>query len=148
MKVLVQRVTEAKVEVDKKIIGSINTGYLLLVSFTQNDTKEIVDKMIKKVLNLRIMDDENSVMNLAIDSSKDKILSISQFTLYADTSKGNRPSYLKALKGEESSLLYEYFNKEMKKYIEVETGKFGADMKVSLTNDGPCTIMLELQWKK
>ena len=144
MKVLVQRVTEAKVEVDKKIIGSINTGYLLLVSFTQNDTKEIVDKMIKKVLNLRIMDDENSVMNLAIDSSKDKILSISQFTLYADTSKGNRPSYLKALKGEESSLLYEYFNKEMKKYIEVETGKFGANMKVSLTNDGPCTIMLEL----
>lgn len=144
MKVLVQRVTEAKVEVDKKIIGSINTGYLLLVSFTQNDTKEIVDKMIKKVLNLRIMDDENSVMNLAIDSSKDKILSISQFTLYADTSKGNRPSYLKSLKGEESSLLYEYFNKEMKKYIEVETGKFGADMKVSLTNDGPCTIMLEL----
>jgi D-tyrosyl-tRNA(Tyr) deacylase len=144
LKVLVQRVTEAKVEVDKKIIGSINTGYLLLVSFTQNDTKEIVDKMIKKVLNLRIMDDENSVMNLAIDSSKDKILSISQFTLYADTSKGNRPSYLKALKGEESSLLYEYFNQEMKKYIEVETGKFGADMKVSLTNDGPCTIMLEL----
>ena len=144
MKVLVQRVTEAKVEVDKKIIGSINTGYLLLVSFTLNDTKEIGDKMIKKVLNLRIMDDENSVMNLAIDSSKDKILSISQFTLYADTSKGNRPSYLKALKGEESSLLYEYFNKEMKKYIEVETGKFGADMKVSLTNDGPCTIMLEL----
>ena len=144
MKVLVQRVTEAKVEVDKKIIGSINTGYLLLVSFTQNDTKEIVDKMIKKVLNLRIMDDENSVMNLAIDSSKDKILSISQFTVYADTSKGNRPSYLKSLKGEESSLLYEYFNKEMKKYIEVETGKFGADMKVSLTNDGPCTIMLEL----
>ena len=144
MKVLVQRVTEAKVKVDKKIIGSINTGYLLLVSFTQNDTKEIVDKMIKKVLNLRIMDDENSVMNLAIDSSKDKILSISQFTLYADTSKGNRPSYLKALKGEESSLLYEYFNQEMKKYIEVETGKFGADMKVSLTNDGPCTIMLEL----
>ena len=144
MKVLVQRVTEAKVEVDKKIIGSINTGYLLLVSFTQNDTKEIVDKMIKKVLNLRIMDDENSVMNLAIDSSKDKILSISQFTLYADTSKGNRPSYLKSLKGEESSLLYEYFNQEMKKYIEVETGKFGADMKVSLTNDGPCTIMLEL----
>lgn len=144
MKVLVQRVTEAKVEVDKKIIGSINTGYLLLVSFTQNDTKKIVDKMIKKVLNLRIMDDENSVMNLAIDSSKDKILSISQFTLYADTSKGNRPSYLKALKGEESSLLYEYFNQEMKKYIEVETGKFGADMKVSLTNDGPCTIMLEL----
>lgn len=144
MKVLVQRVTEAKVEVDKKIIGSINTGYLLLVSFTQNDTKEIVDKMIKKVLNLRIMDDENSVMNLAIDSSKDKILSISQFTLYADTSKGNRPSYLKALKGEDSSLLYKYFNQEMKKYIEVETGKFGADMKVSLTNDGPCTIMLEL----
>lgn len=144
MKVLVQRVKEAKVEVDKKVIGKIDKGYMLLVSFTQSDTKEIIDKMVRKVLNLRIMDDENGVMNLAIDPSKDKILSISQFTLYADTSKGNRPSYLKALRGEESSLLYDYFNQEMKKYIEVETGKFGADMKVSLINDGPCTIMLEL----
>lgn len=144
MKVLVQRVKEAKVEVENEVLGKIDKGYLLLVSFTQTDTKEIIDKMIRKVLNLRIMDDENSVMNLAIDKSKDKILSISQFTLYADTSKGNRPSYLKALRGEESSLLYDYFNQEMKKYIEVETGKFGADMKVSLINDGPCTIMLEL----
>ena len=144
MKVLVQRVKEAKVEVENEVLGKIDKGYLLLVSFTQTDTKEIIDKMIRKVLNLRIMDDENSVMNLAIDKSKDKILSISQFTLYADTSKGNRPSYLKALRGEESSLLYDYFNQEMKKYIEVDTGKFGADMKVSLINDGPCTIMLEL----
>ena len=144
MKVLVQRVKEAKVEVENEVLGKIDKGYLLLVSFTQTDTKEIIDKMIRKVLNLRIMDDENSVMNLAIDPLKDKILSISQFTLYADTSKGNRPSYLKALRGEESSLLYDYFNQEMKKYIEVETGKFGADMKVSLINDGPCTIMLEL----
>lgn len=144
MKVLVQRVKEAKVEVENEVLGKIDKGYLLLVSFTQTDTKEIIDKMIRKVLNLRIMNDENSVMNLAIDKSKDKILSISQFTLYADTSKGNRPSYLKALRGEESSLLYDYFNQEMKKYIEVETGKFGADMKVSLINDGPCTIMLEL----
>ena len=144
MKVLVQRVKEAKVEVENEVLGKIDKGYLLLVSFTQTDTKEIIDKMIRKVLNLRIMDDENSVMNLAIDKSKDKILSISQFTLYADTSKGNRPSYLKALRGEESRLLYDYFNQEMKKYIEVETGKFGADMKVSLINDGPCTIMLEL----
>ena len=144
MKVLVQRVKEAKVEVENEVLGKIDKGYLLLVSFTQTDTEEIIDKMIRKVLNLRIMDDENSVMNLAIDKSKDKILSISQFTLYADTSKGNRPSYLKALRGEESSLLYDYFNQEMKKYIEVETGKFGADMKVSLINDGPCTIMLEL----
>lgn len=144
MKVLVQRVKEAKVEVDKKVIGKIDKGYMLLVSFTQSDTKEIIDKMIRKVLNLRIMDDENGVMNLAIDPSKDKILSISQFTLYADTSKGNRPSYLKALRGEESSLLYDYFNQELRKYIEVETGKFGADMDVSLINNGPCTIMLEL----
>ena len=144
MKVLVQRVKEAKVEVDKKVIGKIDKGYLLLVSFTQSDTKEIIDKMVRKVLNLRIMDDENGVMNLAIDPSKDKILSISQFTLYADTSKGNRPSYLKALRGEESSLLYDYFNQELRKYIEVETGKFGADMDVSLINNGPCTIMLEL----
>lgn len=144
MKVLVQRVKEAKVEVDKKVIGKIDKGYMLLVSFTQTDTKEIIDKMVRKVLNLRIMDDENGVMNLAIDQSKDKILSISQFTLYADTSKGNRPSYLKALRGEESSLLYDYFNQELRKYIEVETGKFGADMDVSLINNGPCTIMLEL----
>ena len=144
MKVLVQRVKEAKVEVDKKVIGKIDKGYMLLVSFTQSDTKEIIDKMIRKVLNLRIMDDENGVMNLAIDPSKDKILSISQFTLYADTSKGNRPSYLKALRGEESSILYDYFNQELRKYIEVETGKFGADMDVSLINNGPCTIMLEL----
>ena len=144
MKVLVQRVKEAKVEVDKKVIGKIDKGYMLLVSFTQSDTKEIIDKMVRKVLNLRIMDDENGVMNLAIDPSKDKVLSISQFTLYADTSKGNRPSYLKALRGEESSLLYDYFNQELRKYIEVETGKFGADMDVSLINNGPCTIMLEL----
>lgn len=144
MKVLVQRVKEAKVEVDKKVIGKIDKGYMLLVSFTQSDTKEIIDKMVRKVLNLRIMDDENGVMNLAIDPSRDKILSISQFTLYADTSKGNRPSYLKALRGEESSLLYDYFNQELRKYIEVETGKFGADMDVSLINNGPCTIMLEL----
>lgn len=144
MKVLVQRVKEAKVEVDKKVIGKIDKGYMLLVSFTQSDNKEIIDKMVRKVLNLRIMDDENGVMNLAIDPSKDKILSISQFTLYADTSKGNRPSYLKALRGEESSLLYDYFNQELRKYIEVETGKFGADMDVSLINNGPCTIMLEL----
>ena len=144
MKVLVQRVKEAKVEVDKKVIGKIDKGYMLLVSFTQSDTKEIIDKMVRKVLNLRIMDDDNGVMNLAIDPFKDKILSISQFTLYADTSKGNRPSYLKALRGEESSLLYDYFNQELRKYIEVETGKFGADMDVSLINNGPCTIMLEL----
>jgi len=144
LKVLVQRVKEAKVEVAKKVIGKIDKGYMLLVSFTQNDTKEIIDKMVRKVLNLRIMDDDNGVMNLAIDPSKDKILSISQFTLYADTSKGNRPSYLKALRGEESSLLYDYFNQELRKYIEVETGKFGADMDVSLINNGPCTIMLEL----
>lgn len=144
MKVLVQRVKEAKVEVDKKVIGKIDKGYMLLVSFTQSDNKEIIDKMVRKVLNLRIMDDENGIMNLAIDPSKDKVLSISQFTLYADTSKGNRPSYLKALRGEESSLLYDYFNQELRKYIEVETGKFGADMDVSLINNGPCTIMLEL----
>ena len=119
MKVLVQRVKEAKVEVAKKVIGKIDKGYMLLVSFTQSDTKEIIDKMVRKVLNLRIMDDDNGVMNLSIDPSKDKILSISKFTLYADTSKGNRPSYLKALRGEESSLLYDYFNQELRQYIEV-----------------------------
>ena len=143
MKVLVQRVKEANVKVDEKLVGKIGYGYMLLVSFMEGDNENIIDYMINKILNLRIMDDENHVMNKNILDVGGSILSISQFTLYADTKKGNRPSYIKALRGEESIKLYDLFNKKLEEHIHVETGIFGADMKVSLVNDGPVTIMLE-----
>ena len=143
MKIVVQRSLEASCEVDGKITGKINNGLVLLVGFTENDTKEIIDYMVRKVLNLRIFDDENGVMNKSIDKENASILSISQFTLYGDVSKGNRPSYTKALNGEKAIKLYEYFNEELNKHIHVETGIFGAEMKISLINDGPITIILE-----
>ncbi len=143
MKVIVQRVLESSVKVDGKIVGKINNGYMLLVSFTYGDNIEKIDYMIKKILNLRIFDDDNGVMNKSILDINGSILSISQFTLYADTSKGNRPSYIKALKSEDAMILYDTFNKRLSKFIKVETGVFGADMKVSLINDGPVTIIIE-----
>ena len=143
MRVLVQRSGKASVEVDKKIIGKIDSGLVLLVGFTEGDTIEQIEYLAKKVVNLRIFPDENDVMNKSILDYGGEILSISQFTLYADTSKGNRPSYIKALRGEESTKLYDLFNKELEKYVHVETGEFGADMLVSLTNIGPTTILLE-----
>ncbi len=143
MKVIVQRVLESSVKVDGKIVGKINNGYMLLVSFTYGDNIEKIDHMIKKILNLRIFDDDNGVMNKSILDINGSILSISQFTLYADTSKGNRPSYIKALKSEDAMILYDTFNKRLSKFIKVETGVFGADMKVSLINDGPVTIIIE-----
>ena len=143
MKVVVQRVKESSVKVDGKIIGKIGYGYMLLVSFTDGDNENIIDYMINKILNLRIMDDENHVMNKNILDIGGSILSISQFTLYGDTKKGNRPSYIKALRGEESIKLYDLFNSKLREFIHVETGQFGADMEVSLINDGPVTIILE-----
>jgi D-tyrosyl-tRNA(Tyr) deacylase len=143
MKVVVQRVTNAKVDIDNKTVGKIDKGLMLLVSFTQTDTEENVDWMIKKILNLRIFDDNNGIMNLSVQDVNGSILSISQFTLYGDATKGNRPSYIKALNGEEAIKLYDSFNNKLREHIKVETGKFGADMKVSLTNDGPVTILLE-----
>lgn len=148
MKVLVQRVKESSVKVDKKLVGKIGYGYMLLVSFTEGDNENIIDYIINKILNLRIMDDENHVMNKNIIDVNGSILSISQFTLYADTKKGNRPSYIKALKGEESIKLYDLFNYKLSKYIHVEKGIFGANMEVSLINDGPVTIMLEKEYDK
>ena len=109
------------------------------------DNEKIIDYMVNKVCNLRIMDDENGVMNKSILDTKGSILSVSQFTLYADTKKGNRPSYINALKGEFASPLYDLFNEELRKYLHVETGIFGAEMEVSLINDGPITIILERQ---
>ena len=143
MRVIVQRVKEASVSIDNNVVGKIGYGYMLLVGFTDGDNENNIDAMVKKILNLRIMDDENGVMNKSILDTGGEILSISQFTLYADTTKGNRPSYIKALRGEESTKLYDKFNEELSKYIHVEKGVFGAYMQVSLVNDGPTTIMLE-----
>ena len=144
MRVLVQRVIEAKVEVDNKVVGHVDNGLLLFVGFTNSDTSKEIDYLVNKVINLRIFDDDNGVMNKSLMDTKGSILSISQFTLYADSSKGNRPSYVNAMPGYKSILLYDEFNNKLKdKGINLETGIFGANMKVSLINDGPITIMLE-----
>lgn len=143
MKVLVQRCDKASVSVDNKIVGKIDKGMMILVGFTQTDTSENIDYMVDKILNLRIYDDEEGVMNKSILDVGGSILSVSQFTLYADTRKGRRPSYVNALNGEKSVLLYDEFNEKLKEHIHVETGIFGAEMKVELINDGPVTIMLE-----
>lgn len=143
MKVVVQRVKRASVEVEKKIVGKINEGFMLLVGFTEGDDYNTILEMVKKIVNLRIMDDEDGVMNKSILDTKGSILSISQFTLYADTKKGNRPSYVNAMKGDKASPLYDLFNEELRKYVPVETGIFGSEMLVSLDNDGPVTIILE-----
>lgn len=143
MRVLVQRSKSSSVLVDEKVVGKIDFGYVLLVGFTDTDTKEKIDKMVRKILHLRIFDDNNGVMNESILDHNGSILLVSQFTLYADTKKGNRPSYIKALNSENAIKLYDYFNQELGKYIKVETGVFGADMQVNIANDGPITILLE-----
>ena len=144
MKVVVQRCKKAKVEVANKTVGSINQGLMLLVGFTETDTDSIIDWMVDKVINLRIFDDENGVMNKSLLDIGGSILSVSQFTLYADASKGRRPSYIKALSGDKAIILYDKFNEKLKQNnVHVETGIFGAEMEVSLINDGPITILLE-----
>lgn len=143
MRILVQRSLNSSVSVNNKITGSIEKGLVLFVGFTHTDTSKEVDYLINKVLNLRIFDDENGVMNKSILDVGGAILSISQFTLYADTKKGNRPSYVNAMNGDNAIKLYDEFNSKLSSYIKVEKGVFGADMKVSITNDGPITIFLE-----
>lgn len=144
MKVLVQRVLSSSVEVDKKIVGKIDKGLMLLVGFTETDTEKEIDYMVDKVINLRIFDDENGVMNKSLLDVGGSILSVSQFTLYAEASKGRRPSYVKALNGEKAVVLYNKFNEKLKNTgIQIETGIFGAEMIVNIVNDGPITIMLE-----
>ena len=143
MRILVQRSLNSSVSVNNKIVGSIDNGLVLFVGFTHDDDSSKIDYLIKRVLNLRIFDDENGVMNKSILDVGGSILSISQFTLYADTKKGNRPSYINAMNGDKSILLYDEFNKKLSEYIHVEKGVFGADMKVKITNDGPVTILLE-----
>lgn len=144
MRVLVQRSLEAKCIVDNEIIGMIPKGLVIFVGFTEGDDINNIKALVRKVVNLRIFEDENNVMNKSIlDIQNIGILSISQFTLYADTTKGNRPSYIKALNSGAASKLYDLFNQELAKFVKVETGRFGADMKIDFTNDGPITILLE-----
>lgn len=143
MKVVVQRSKKSSVSVDEKLVNEIDNGMVLLVSFTQGDTIDNILKMTKKIANLRIFDDENGIMNKSILDAGGEILSISQFTLYGDTTKGNRPSYIKALNGEEAIKLYETFNEEMNKYVVTRPGIFGAEMMVNISNDGPITLIME-----
>ena len=144
MRVVVQRCSHAKVKVEEKVIGEIADGLCLLVGFTKEDTVQNIEKMVQKIIKIRIFPDENGIMNKSVLDIHGSILSISQFTLYADTTKGNRPSYIKALNGKEAIKLYDLFNEKLKQHIKVETGIFGADMQVSLTNMGPTTILLEM----
>lgn len=143
MKVILQRAKNASVKVDGEVIGSIEHGYVALVGFSNTDDETIIDKMIDKILFLRVFSDENDKMNLSVQDVQGSILSISQFTLYASTRKGRRPSFIDAAKADEASRLYDIFNKKLSEKIHVETGKFQADMKVTFTNDGPVTIILD-----
>ena len=144
MKFVIQRVNHASVEVDGNVVGKIDKGYMVLIGISENDTKEIADKMIKKMIGLRIFEDENGKTNISLKDVSGELLLISQFTLYADCKKGNRPSFINAGKPDMANEMYEYIIEQCKKEISVvEKGIFGADMKVSLENDGPFTIVLD-----
>ena len=143
MRLVIQRVSEAKVECNEKIVGKIDKGLLVLLGIKRGDTKEQADYLVKKLLNLRIFEDENEKMNLSIKDVNGELLIVSQFTLYGDTSHGNRPSFIEAELPDKAKLLYEYFCDECRKTLNVETGIFQQEMKVSLVNDGPTTIIME-----
>ena len=144
MKVIIQRCSSAKVTVDEEIIGQINQGLMLLVGVTHEDEEKDAEYLAEKIAGLRIFEDESGKMNYSVLDVQGAILSVSQFTLYADTRKGKRPNFMAAAKPDLAEPLYEYFNEQLrKKGLHVETGKFGAMMDVSLTNDGPVTLILE-----
>ncbi len=144
MKLVVQRVKNSKVTVDNKIIGKIEKGFLVLLGVTHTDTKETADFLVKKLCNLRVFTDENDKMNLSIKDIDGELLIVSQFTLYADCKKGNRPSFVDSAKPEMAEELYKYFVEQCQKEVKnVETGIFGAHMEVELLNSGPVTIILE-----
>lgn len=144
MKVVIQRSKESSVSVDNKVIGKIDRGLVVLVGFTNGDTINEINYMVNKIINLRIFDDEDGIMNKSLIDVNGSILSISQFTLYADTLKGRRPSYINALNPTDAEPLYDLFNKTLRENnINVETGSFGAEMIVNITNDGPVTIIIE-----
>ncbi|MCI8670771.1 MAG: D-tyrosyl-tRNA(Tyr) deacylase [Bacilli bacterium] len=143
MRAIVQRSKKSSVKVESETVGAIDYGMVILVGFTEGDTEEIIEKMVKKIINLRIFNDDNGIMNKSILEVDGSILSISQFTLYANTKKGNRPSYIEALNSEVAIKLYNLFNEKLREHINVSTGIFGADMEVNIINDGPITIALD-----
>ena len=144
MRFLVQRVKKAQVDIDGQTVGKIEKGFLVLIGITHTDTKETADYLIKKLINLRVFEDKNGKMNLGLKDVEGSLLLVSQFTLYADCTQGNRPSFTEAAKPQFANELYEYIIKKCKEQVKnVETGIFGADMQVSLINDGPVTIMLQ-----
>lgn len=148
MRVVIQRSKKAEVAIEGMVVGAISKGLVLLVGINEEDTQEDVDYLVGKITKMRIFEDENEKMNLAITDVAGEILSISQFTLFADTKKGNRPSFIKAARPEQAIPLYEAFNQGLKDMgISVATGEFGADMQVSLINDGPVTIIIDSQAK-
>ena len=148
MKLVVMRSKKSSVSVENETIGTIEHGLMILVGISVDDTLEDVQKLAGKVLNLRIFDDETGVMNKSILDVGGSVLSISQFTLLAETKQGNRPSYIKAMKGEQAIVLYNEFNRILSERVPVETGKFGADMQVSILNDGPITIIMDSKGDK
>jgi len=145
MRLLIQRVTKASVEVEGQVIGAIDKGYMVLLGACESDTKEIADKMIRKMVNLRIFADAEGKTNLSLQDVGGSILMVSQFTLYADCKKGNRPSFIKSGDPKHANMIYEYTIDAIRNQygVKVETGSFGADMAVSLVNDGPFTVMLD-----
>ena len=144
MRFVIQRVSESEVKVDGKVLGKIGKGFMVLIGVSDSDTKEIADKMVKKMLGLRIFEDEQGKTNLSLEAVGGELLLISQFTLYANCKKGNRPSFIEAGAPDMASDIYEYIIAKCKEQVNVvERGQFGADMKVSLVNDGPFTIVLD-----
>ena len=144
MRVILTTVLEAGVKINDRLIAKISRGYLLLVGFTDGDDKETVHKMVDKILSLRVFPDENGQINISLQDVNGSILSVSQFTLYANATKGRRPSFVDALRPGEAEPLYDYFNQQLElKYGKVQTGIFGADMKVESINDGPFTLLLD-----
>ncbi|MCX4365840.1 MAG: D-aminoacyl-tRNA deacylase [Bacilli bacterium] len=143
MKVVVQRSKHSSVSVDNKLINEIDKGLVILVGIHNDDTEADIDYLVKKVVNLRIFDDDSGVMNKSILDVGGSILSISQFTLQAETKNGNRPSYINAMKGDDALKLYNLFNSKLKEYVETYPGVFGADMKLNILNDGPVTIIID-----
>lgn len=144
MRFVIQRVKEACVRVDSETIGEIGKGYLVLVGVSDSDTEQTADKMIRKMIGLRIFEDDNGKTNLSLADVGGSLLLVSQFTLYANCKKGNRPSFIEAGDSEKANAIYEYVIRECKKSVpDVQTGSFGAEMEVSLTNDGPFTILLD-----
>lgn len=143
MRIIVQRSLESSVSVDKEIVGKIDAGVVLLVGFSKEDQMENVTQLVQKVLDLRIFNDEVGKMNLSVQDVNGQVLAISQFTLYGDTTKGNRPSFIEAMEYEKAEQYYDLFCQQLREKVIVETGIFGADMQVSIINDGPVTIILE-----